>query len=185
MPPRIVRAPRRPEQTVVLASRFVPQGSLIEGALGRIDYADTYTIAVDPRHTLDTLAYGVFGTLPRWVRHLLSLRDRLMKPLGLVTRAERPASELEAALVPGACLGFFPVLKRGADELLLGENDRHLDFRVGIIRTQQRGGTWLSVTTAVQFHGWPGHLYFVPVRPFHALIMQRLMRAAATRLGPC
>jgi hypothetical protein len=157
---------------------------MIEGALARIDYADTHTIAVDPRHNLDTLAYGVFGIIPAWVRRLLELRNALVKPLGLMTGAERPASGPEAALIPGAQLVFFPVLARGVDELLLGEDDRHLDFRVGVMRWQGRAGTWLSVTTAVQFHGWPGRLYFVPVRPFHALIMQRLMGAAAMRLGP-
>ena len=62
--------------------------------------------------------------------------------------------------------------------ILLGEDDRHLDFRLSVLR--QRGGTadWVVVSTVVRFNNWLGRAYFLPVRPLHQLIVPAILRSA-------
>ena len=114
----------------------MPQGTLIAHALPHIHYADAYRTqmraAAPP--DLDTLVYAVFATTPNWIV-LLRLRNILVRPFGLKTDPPVPTTPALAALSPGAVIGIFRVLARNDSEIILGDNDRHLDFRVGILRS--------------------------------------------------
>jgi hypothetical protein len=70
------------------------------------------------------------------------------------------------------------VFDRRPDELLLGEDDRHLDFRVSVLLRDEGEAQWATVTTVVRFHNALGRAYFAVVRPFHQLIVPALMRRA-------
>jgi hypothetical protein len=176
---------RRTDTMVTIATVPAPRGSLIAQALPKSHYVDAYRVLVSAATPpdLDTLARAIFAVTPTWVVTLLRLRNALVQPFGLKTAPPTPAGPASSSLQPGAVLGIFRVYARGDDELVLGDNDRHLDFRVGILR--EREGAWTAVTvcTAVCFHSWFGRLYFVPVQPFHRLIVPALMRRAAHQLG--
>ena len=166
----------------------LPRGTLIEYALPQFHYADAYRTllrAAQPPD-LDTLVRAVFATTPAWVVTLLRLRNTLVRPFGLKTAPPTPAPPALPALQPGAVIGIFRVFARGEGEIILGDNDQHLDFRVGILCQAEDGQTAVTVSTIVSFHNWLGRLYFVPVRPFHRLIVPALMRQAGARLisGP-
>jgi len=45
-----------------------------------------------------------------------------------------------AGAARGPVIGYFPLLSKSAGELVVGENDRHLDFRVAILLRTGRGG---------------------------------------------
>ena len=78
----------------------------------------------------------------------------------------------------GNRVGIFRVLGRRTDELLLGEDDRHLDFRVSVLLRDDGEAQWATVTTVVRFHNALGRAYFAVVRPFHQLIVPALIRRA-------
>ncbi len=64
-------------------------------------------------------------------------------------------------------------------EVILGENDKHLNFRVSLLQEQiqNRSDTkLLTISTTVEFNNWFGRLYFLPVRPFHKLIVPTIMK---------
>lgn len=80
---------------------------------------------------------------------------------------------------PGQKLGLFKVFYKSENEAILGEDDKHLNFKVSLLikpsivtQTNQQ----LTITTAVTFHNWFGKLYFLPVRPFHKLIVPAIMK---------
>jgi hypothetical protein len=99
----------------------------------------------------------------------MGLRNALVAPLGLVATR----SALARA---GDRIGIFPVLAETLDEVLLGLDDRHLDFRV-CVRVLDDGGERLGlVATLVRFHGALGRAYFLPVRPAHRLIVPAMLR---------
>ena len=133
------------------------------------DVADSFTVALPPGASTDVEVWrrGVFASPPVIVRRLLRLRDLLVRPLGL--RGASGADTLEG----------FPVLGRREHEVLMGLDDRHLDFRVSL-RLLQAGGAAesLQLTTTVTFHGTLGRLYFVLVRPFHRRIVPAMLRSA-------
>lgn len=158
----------------------LPPGSLAAASLSRIDYADAYLARLPAGHhyTLDEAVALVFATAPGWVKGLLQLRNALVRPFGLKVDPPGPAADKSAPLLPGARLGLFRVFARRPDELLLGEDDRHLDFRVSLLLRDEGEAQWAIVTTVVSFHNALGRAYFAVVRPFHQLIVPALIRRA-------
>lgn len=158
----------------------LPPASLVATSLPRIDYADAYLaqLPAGRHYTLDEAVALVFATVPGWVKGLLQLRNTLVRPFGLKVDPPDPSRRVAGPLLPGARLGIFRVLDRRPDEILLGEDDRHLDFRVSVLLRDDGEGQWATVTTAVHFHNAWGRAYFVVVRPFHQLIVPSLMRRA-------
>ncbi len=160
----------------------VPDGGLAAATFPNVDYADAYAVGLPPGVTARTFTDAVFASSPRWVTALLALRNALVRPLGLIATR----SPLERAAAPddgGARIGIFPVLAEAGDEVLLGLDDRHLDFRLSV-RVVDDGRERLGVVaTLVRFHGLLGRAYFVPVRPAHRLIVPAMLRHRARSLA--
>jgi Protein of unknown function (DUF2867) len=69
------------------------------------------------------------------------VRDAVMAIFGV--KSSRAVGA--AAAARGPVIGFFPLLSKRAGELVVGEDDRHLDFRVAILlRSGAAGGRSLS-----------------------------------------
>ena len=159
-----------------------PEGGLAGTSFQGVDYADAYAVAILPGVSARALAEAVFASAPRWVAKLMALRNAIVRPLGLVATPSAIAHAAAAANGTGERIGIFPVLAAAPDEVLLGLDDRHLDFRVSI-RVLDDGRERLGVvTTLVRFHGLLGRAYFVPVRPAHRLIVPMMLRKGARRL---
>lgn len=134
------------------------------------DYADM-SIGVLPAHaTTDPAAWArsMFSirTMPRWVLAALGIRELLVPLVGI----PRVGSD-----------DVFAVREVRGDEALLSRDDRHLDFRVGVgVDATNR---LVRVVTTVRLKGWRGRLYFLPVRAFHPLVVQSMLKRAAKVLG--
>jgi hypothetical protein len=163
----------------------IPNGSLAEHAFKRIDYADTYRVQLLPNapRDIDLLYETVFSLPPNsWIGHLMSLRNSLVRLIGLKTVASHDTPLPQRALQPGDKTRFLKVVARSANELLLGEDDKHLDLRVSVLRQENETSAWLVVTTVVQFNNWFGRLYFLPVRPVHQRLVPWMLKKAAQTL---
>jgi hypothetical protein len=68
------------------------------------------------------------------------------------------------------------VVARDEQEILLDEDDCHLDFRLSLRLEPMGPRHRLTVSTAVHFHGRAGRLYFLPVGPLHRVIVPAMMR---------
>jgi hypothetical protein len=145
----------------------VPPGSLASRVPFE-DYSDAYRIAVDPAAIpdVDAFARAFGGSPPGWVRMLMSVRDAVVGMFGLERAKDAPVSP--------DFIGFFRILERNDHEILMGEDDRHLDFRVSILHD----GTGVIVSTLVRFHNAFGRAYFVPVAPVHRVIVPAMLRRA-------
>lgn len=62
------------------------------------------------------------------------------------------------------------------DQIILGQDDQHLDFRICIQKIKQNEGLVIEMETRVSFHNAFGRLYFLIVKPFHRLIAPRLLK---------
>lgn len=85
-------------------------------------------------------------------------------------------SNSQGELKPGTAIGVFEVRDRKLDEIMLGENDRHLDYRISVQLEREEGKCWVIVSTVVKFNNWLGRVYFVPVRPVHKIIVPAMIR---------
>lgn len=143
------------------------------------DLVDSYAVTLPQAAPEDvtTLARALFNRPPLWLRGLLRLRDQIVGPLGVkTTTAIREAGARDGH----DRIGFFPVLGRSENEIVLGENDRHLDFRVSVLlQRDERGARRLVATTAVRCHNLLGRTYLWVIKPFHVLVV----RSYLGRLG--
>ncbi|WP_158253635.1 DUF2867 domain-containing protein [Chromobacterium alticapitis] len=154
---------------------------LLAAEAGRYGWQDirTMPVAMDaPPPDAAALLRAFSQAMPPWANTLMRLRDRLVAPLGLKTAQ----TALNAAAGPyrqGQKLGVFCILHLGEHDVVLGEDDRHLDFRLVL---RWRPGQ-LCVATLVRRHNALGRGYLALVTPFHHLIAGASARRMARALG--
>jgi hypothetical protein len=161
----------------------LPAGSLAAASFHRIDYQDAHACVFSCAHPLqvEEVVRAFFAAAPAWVGQLFALRNRLVKVFGLkVSEADSSPEQLPRFRVePGERLGLFRVMAKTGGEVLLGENDKHLDFRISFyLSTEASSGHYrLVLSTTVLMHNWFGRLYFLPVKPVHKLIVSAMLKS--------
>ncbi|MGI5127182.1 DUF2867 domain-containing protein [Pseudonocardia sp. CA-107938] len=158
---RLLRWATRPRAQAVA----VPRTDLLETALPRIDFADAHAVE---RHAAlpddpQTWADEVFHHPPAWVAGLLGLRQALVGLVGI----ERGGPE------------SFAIVRASGDEVLLGSDAGHLDFRVSVRCEPRR----TVVSTVVQVHNLRGRAYFGLVRLVHPVVVRGMLTRAAASLA--
>jgi hypothetical protein len=140
---------------------------MAERTLSRVDHADAFAVALPPGAPRDpeVLARRVFHSPPAWVVAAMALRNAVVLPLGIKT--------------PRSADAGFPLLDRDEREVVLGLDDRHLDFRTSILVE----GDTVVVSTRVRFNGALGRAYFAPVRVAHPFVVKAMMRRLLTSNG--
>ncbi|MGH8807837.1 MAG: DUF2867 domain-containing protein [Noviherbaspirillum sp.] len=123
-------------------------------------------------------AQVILGEPPRLARVLMSVRNCIVSLFGLKTPV--PADHAEARANQ---IGIFPVLSETAEEIVLGVDDKHLDFRICV--SVQRGpqDAHISVATLVHIHNLFGRLYMFVVLPFHRLLSRHMLLAALKKIA--
>lgn len=154
-----------------MASRNYPVPvSLPHPALPDADWADCYELRVQGSAlTATSAAEQTLGDFPAWVRALMWLRNAVVRPFGLKGSGYQPAS-------PREMIGFFPVISRSDEQIVLGFDDTHLDFRiVADIRQAGDAEQIVSVTTLVYRKILLGKIYIAVITPFHRLIVRTML----------
>lgn len=136
--------------------------------------ADAYAIDLPSSASLNTLALAR-SALERqapWVERLMKLRDAIVSMFGLKT-----ASALRADAGAGRTprIGIFRIYETLHDEVVLGEDDKHLDFRLSI----QRSAGQLRAVTVVHCHNRLGRSYIRLIAPFHRMVVKSALKRAA------
>lgn len=145
-----------------------------------IDYQDSYSEdlpATERPIAIEEVGRAFFSASPKWLNKLFTLRNHLVKLIGL--KVDENAQDREAQLAAcnfevGDRLGLFKVFQKNEHELIIGEDDKHLDFRISFLI--DRINKKLNITTTVYFNNWMGKLYFIPVKPFHSLAVPAMLR---------
>ncbi|UXX84121.1 DUF2867 domain-containing protein [Roseovarius pelagicus] len=130
------------------------------------DFIDGYRVAAPftPREAAE-----IAMKFPAWVYALMGLRQIVMWPFGLKGRAAGSDT-----------ISIFPVTEESDSEMILGFNDKHLDFRIAIFST----GSHVHCGTWVRRNNWLGRAYLFVIMPLHVFItrqmLARVARAART-----
>lgn len=142
--------------------------------LPHADFADAFSLTIDdPALDAITAAHLAIDRPPGWVSILMRLRDLMVRPFGL--RAGD-----DPLLVRSERIGIFPVLSQTPERLVMGLDDRHLDFRlaVDVARLDDRHSEVVA-TTLVRTHNWLGRAYLAIILPFHRRIVPGIMAQLA------
>jgi hypothetical protein len=140
-----------------------------------VHLVDAFAIRLpaDASRDAETLARFIVSHQPAWVERLTAVRDMIVAPFRLKTARHlaQVASREQAERV-----GIFRIYSRSGTEIVLGEDDRHLDFRVSVLCTSHE----VTVTTVVHCHNLLGRAYLFVIAPFHRLVVKASLRRAAT-----
>ena len=132
----------------------LPRHALLHRYVQKGDFLDCYKCPT--ALPVDTAAARAMA-FPFWASWLLRLRNALMAPLGLT-----------AAIPDGDKIGPFPIDQRNQNEIILGFDDTHLNFRISILTT----GSEAYCATWVHRNNRLGHIYLAAIMPFHILIIR-------------
>jgi hypothetical protein len=160
-----------------------PSTSEVAALLPGAYFHDAWAIrAAEPN--LDALGQflRVARKTPRWVERLMAMRNRVVSLFGLKNlggMSQIDAEKSESEYGPSDRVGIFTIISRSANEVLLGDKDKHLNVVVSIHkRVEGEGGaTVVTVTTVVHVKNWLGRLYMLPVAPAHRVIARSMVRA--------
>ena len=172
--------------SVTLTSEFelitsvpLPSRSGITQLYKAANLADAYAVCLPAgtSNNPEVLARFIFAHQPSWISWLMKMRDMIVACFGLKTGKH-------LATLPNR-VGFFKVYNTTQNEIILGEDDKHLDFRISILHSaeaQPNGSHQLVVTSVVHCHNLLGRAYIFIIAPFHRMVVKAsLLRAA--RLG--
>ena len=156
----------------------IPTSSLL--AKTSCEYVDCFAIPVKGDPPILEVAKALFLSVPDWVRQMMNLRNYLVHRLGLKTATEPPNAEQVIQRFDGevgSAIGLFKVYDRSENEIVFGQDDRHLNFRASLLLENGETEKLLHFTTIVNFHNRFGRVYFVIVKPFHKIIVKRMLRS--------
>ena len=170
-----------PNEFTLVKPVALPEQSPVATVYDSTNLADAYAVRLpfgtssDP----DVLWRFVMSQQPSWVGWLTNLRDAIVSCFGLKTAKHLSTLSGE---VNGDRIAFFKVYGRSESEIILGEDDKHLGFRLSVLRSPDLSpalGGLLTVSTVVHCHNLLGRAYILVIAPFHRLVVKASLRRAA------
>ena len=161
-----------------------PARSILSQGREKFDYMDSFEgglVGNGQNFNITQIGKAFFTSGPKWGKKMFAIRNKMVGLFGLKTGAETdPEKDADSFTCEvGERVGIFKVLDKTSNEIILGEDDKHLDFRISLLFDKNQGGqdeNSLTISTTVKFHNWLGVLYFLPVRPFHKLIVPAMLK---------
>ncbi len=170
-----------PTEFTLVTSVAIPMRSQIATVYESTDLADAFSIRLPVGASTDPelLARFIFSQQAPWVGALMKIRDALVAGFGLKT--SKHLASLGGSANPTR-LGIFKIYSKTETEIVLGEDDKHLNFRASVLCSAEPapGSTrHVIVSTVVHCHNRLGRAYILLIAPFHRLVVQSNLRRAA------
>ncbi len=148
------------------------------------DFLDCY--ATDIERTglpMEEIAQRIFIGLPAWINALLATRDLGVRVFGLKTTAQLPTNnDRRSPVKVGEPINFLCVRSISENEILLGEDDAHLDFKISVFR-ETADSQRISLATWVHTHNRLGRVYLRAIARFHVMIVKSRLSSLSRELA--
>lgn len=141
--------------------------------LPKIDFSDTFS-TTNHTDSIEKITKLIFNTPPRWIKLLFTLRNSLAALVGLKT--VKPDDYNEGFTVDDY-VNFFKIYAISDNEVIIGADDSHLNFRAIIHNTQSESFN-IEVITLVEYNNLKGKVYMGIIKPFHRLVVKRMVKNA-------
>jgi hypothetical protein len=146
------------------------------------DYSDCFVFEIkDPNDVIKLSDIGneFVKPGPKWVDSLFKIRNSIAAKFNLKTpdnTGDLPNIENKEWKI-GDQVGIFKLFDKSENELIMGEDDSHLCFRVSVYLDSTNSDVKLVyVSTLVKYNNLLGKIYFAFVGPFHRLIVPTIMK---------
>jgi Protein of unknown function (DUF2867) len=146
-------------------------------------FKDAYCVVLrDPSAGVIDLFSAVFAHHPLWIKRLLIARNCMAALFGLDVPS---ASDILSPIIKdeyqvGDTIGPWPLYYLSDTELVAGRDNRHLDFRLSVLKQMQGARASLVVSTICNTHNRWGKIYLFFIVPFHRWGVRRLLEDAAS-----
>ena len=160
--------------TKIIKKKELPEGTQILENLSSVDYYDSYMITKNSKYSIEKLTENIL-LLPNWVNIALRIRYCLIvKPFGLTTgRFDSRGNSSDIGFVP------VPMISKNENEIVMGSDDKHLYYRISVMKKEVEQKTKIYLSTIVKFNNIWGKLYFLPVKVGHKLVVKSILKRFA------
>ena len=111
---------------------------------------------------------------------MLIARNKVAALAGLEVPTTREIMKMEQRdrYRVGDKIGPWPIFFLDSDELIAGRDNKHMDFRVSIMKVHDGATPSVIVSTLCMVHNKFGQYYLSSIIPFHRFGLRRLMASA-------
>lgn len=170
---------------MTITKATLPVTSLLNQIGKRYDYADSFqSIIPDKENKLQPagICKAFFLSTPKWIKKLLGLRNKIVGIFGLKTSGNVDRKQMlnNFKCEQGDRVGLFKVFAKTDNEVILGEDDKHLDFRISLFLDkfkENENEKQLTISTIVVFKNLFGRLYFLLIKPLHKFITRAMLKS--------
>jgi hypothetical protein len=150
---------------------------LIETAYFRDSYRAPLT---RPSASVTDIFFAIFGHHPLWMKLVLIVRNRIASLCGLDApkASEILYVEINPSYSVGAKIGPWPIFSLSETELVAGRDNKHLDFRLSVLKETDGETASVVVSTLCWVHNGFGKVYLFFIVPFHKWGVRRLIARA-------
>jgi len=126
----------------------------------------------------EALARFMFSQQAVWVSALMTIREIFVGLFGLETSSRKLLGQ--TSLNRTGRIHYFNIYSSNELEVILGANDKHLDFRLSLLyrKADEINGNvpQLIISTVVNCHNTLGHIYLFVIAPFHRMVVRSGLR---------
>jgi hypothetical protein len=164
---------------------IIPDYSILKKDEKSFHYIDSFQgqyLITDHDYTIIEIGRLFLTSGPKWANYLMSIRDKVVGILGLKTAQQLTVDDRNHdnfRFEPGEQLDIFKLFSKSENELVLGDDDKHLNFRVSLLldsNSNNKNKGNVIITTVVKYRNLFGRIYFIPVRPIHKLIVKGTLK---------
>ena len=155
-------------------------------ALGRdliknASFHDSYRVPLThPEFGIVDIFFALFGHTPLWMKLLLIARNAAARLAGLdvPTVGEIMRPTLRSEYCVGEKIGPWPIFFIADNEIVAGRDNKHMDFRLSVLKSKDGDATSVVVSTVCTVHNLAGKIYLFFIVPFHRNGVRSLMSNA-------
>lgn len=161
----------------------IPPDSEVHRYLAGAHLYDAFEVPIDDDGRSALQIYiDLMAQTPTWINGMLEARDKLvavfgLKDLGHLDNIDpsRPVDSYR----PGDRIGIFSILSISDREVVLVEQDKHLDAKVSLCKAFDGRGGVVVFSTVIHVRNLLGRAYLLFVWPLHKLIVPSLLARSA------
>ncbi|WP_257667657.1 DUF2867 domain-containing protein [Parapedobacter tibetensis] len=151
------------------------------------DYIDCFQgvlIAKNDELTISDACIAFLSSVRETVQKLSTIKAKIVSMVGLKAKPFKMQKLDKFKYEAGEQLGILKVYERSDNEITLGSNGTHFNFRISLILgyTIIDKPRTLSMSTRVVFNNWLGRFYFSLIKPLHLIFSKILLGSTIRKL---
>lgn len=144
--------------------------------LPKVDFTDVFS-TTNHKNSIEEICHLIFNSPPKWITTLFEIRNSLVKLIGLKTA---PPKDYTDSFKVDGYVSFFKIYSIAEHEVIMGANDSHLNFRAIVLNSKEECYN-IKVITLVEYNNLTGKIYMTIVKPFHRIVVKRMVSNAFTK----